>query len=96
VLRVGLAFVAGFIVGWEREHHGRSAGLRTNILACVAAAVAMIGLHVLSMKLSYDLEQKKKTFTSELKFSRKQRFEVPRHLAAHLAQAPGVKQIKWG
>src|SRR5690349_14386054 len=41
-LRVGLAFVAGFAVGWERETHGRPAGLRTTILACVAAAVAMI------------------------------------------------------
>ena len=34
--------VAGFLVGWERESHGRPAGLRTNILACVASAVAMI------------------------------------------------------
>jgi len=41
-LRVGLTFVTGFIVGWERESHGRPAGLRTNILACVAAAVSMI------------------------------------------------------
>jgi putative Mg2+ transporter-C (MgtC) family protein len=41
-LRISLAFVAGFLVGWERETHGRPAGLRTNILACVAAAVSMI------------------------------------------------------
>ncbi len=42
LLRIGLAFVAGFALGWERETRGRPAGLRTNILACVAAAVAMI------------------------------------------------------
>lgn len=42
LLRVFLAFLAGFAVGWERETRGRPAGLRTNILACVAAAVAMI------------------------------------------------------
>src|SRR5439155_9531173 len=41
-LRVLAAFGAGLIVGWERESHGRPAGLRTTILACVASAVAMI------------------------------------------------------
>ncbi len=41
-LRIVLAFAAGSIIGWERECRGRPAGLRTNILACVAAAVAMI------------------------------------------------------
>jgi putative Mg2+ transporter-C (MgtC) family protein len=42
LLRVLMAFVAGAIVGWERESHGRPAGLRTTILTCVAAAVAMV------------------------------------------------------
>ena len=42
LLRVLLAFLAGFVIGWERQSHGRPAGLRTTILACVAAAVAMI------------------------------------------------------
>lgn len=46
-LRVGLAFLAGAVVGWERESHGRPAGLRTTILACVAAAVAMVLSEVL-------------------------------------------------
>jgi putative Mg2+ transporter-C (MgtC) family protein len=41
-LRLATAFLAGFIIGWERERHGRPAGLRTNILACVASAVAMV------------------------------------------------------
>ncbi len=46
-LRLLMAFVAGFVVGWERESHGRPAGLRTNILACVAAALAMVVSEIL-------------------------------------------------
>lgn len=42
VLRVLAAFVAGLVVGLERESHGRAAGLRTTTLACVASALAMI------------------------------------------------------
>jgi putative Mg2+ transporter-C (MgtC) family protein len=42
LLRLGAAFLSSFIIGWERQSHGRPAGLRTTILACVAAAVAMI------------------------------------------------------
>ena len=41
-LRLLVAFTAGLIIGWERESHGRPAGLRTTILTCVAAALAMI------------------------------------------------------
>jgi putative Mg2+ transporter-C (MgtC) family protein len=41
-LRVGAAFLAGVVIGLERESHGRPAGLRTTILTCVASAVAMI------------------------------------------------------
>jgi putative Mg2+ transporter-C (MgtC) family protein len=47
LLRVSLAFIAGFALGWERERHGRPAGLRTNILACVASAIAMIVSEIL-------------------------------------------------
>src|SRR5258706_1598343 len=46
-LRLLMAFLAGFVVGWERERHGRPAGLRTNFLACVAAALAMMVSEVL-------------------------------------------------
>jgi putative Mg2+ transporter-C (MgtC) family protein len=49
-LRVGLAFLAGLLIGWERECHGRPAGLRTNILACVAAAVTMLVAQILSLQ----------------------------------------------
>lgn len=42
VVRIGLAFCAGLVIGLERETHGRAAGLRTTILAGTAAALAMI------------------------------------------------------
>ncbi len=41
-LRLGLAFVAGLIVGLERENHGRAAGLRTTVLVSVSSAIAML------------------------------------------------------
>lgn len=34
-----LATVLGGLVGWDREAHGKPAGLRTNILICVGAAL---------------------------------------------------------
>jgi putative Mg2+ transporter-C (MgtC) family protein len=42
LLRLGLAFVAGFIIGFERSGRGRPAGLRTTTLTCVVGAIAMI------------------------------------------------------
>src|SRR5690349_11606932 len=41
-LRLGCAAAAGAIIGVERELRGRPAGLRTTILACIAAAVGTI------------------------------------------------------
>lgn len=41
-LRLALALAAGLVIGMERESHGRAAGLRTTVLVCVAAAIAMI------------------------------------------------------
>ena len=46
-LRILASFLAALVIGAERESHGRPAGLRTTILACVAAAVAMILSEVL-------------------------------------------------
>ncbi|MDB6027809.1 MAG: hypothetical protein JWM68_4032 [Verrucomicrobiales bacterium] len=40
--RIGMAFLTGFILGLERESHGRAAGLRTTVLVCMAAAMAGI------------------------------------------------------
>ena len=41
-LRILLAFIAGFVIGFERSERGRPAGLRTTILTSVVAALVMI------------------------------------------------------
>jgi putative Mg2+ transporter-C (MgtC) family protein len=47
VFRILLAGVLGAVVGWEREGHGRAAGLRTHMMLCVGCALTML----LSMEL---------------------------------------------
>lgn len=42
LIRIGLAFFSGAILGLERETRGRPAGLRTIVLVCVASSVAAI------------------------------------------------------
>jgi len=42
VLRIALACVAGALVGFNREGRNQAAGLRTTILVCLAACVAMV------------------------------------------------------
>src|SRR5262249_23206233 len=46
-LRLALAVVAGMVLGLDRGEHGRPAGLRTTLLVCLAAAVAMIQTNLL-------------------------------------------------
>jgi putative Mg2+ transporter-C (MgtC) family protein len=46
-LRLALSIVAGGLIGLDRGEHGRPAGLRTTLLVCVAAAVAMIQANLL-------------------------------------------------
>ena len=46
-LRLALAFVAGAIIGSDREVRGHAAGLRTTILVSLAACVAMIQANIL-------------------------------------------------
>lgn len=41
-LRLALTIVAGALIGFNREAHGHAAGLRTTMLVCLAASVAMI------------------------------------------------------
>jgi putative Mg2+ transporter-C (MgtC) family protein len=41
-LRLVLTIVAGGLIGFNREEHGRAAGLCTMILVCLAASVSMI------------------------------------------------------
>lgn len=42
LIRIVFALVAGLVLGLERESHGRAAGLKTSMLACVASCLAMI------------------------------------------------------
>jgi putative Mg2+ transporter-C (MgtC) family protein len=46
-VRLALTMVAGALIGFNREAHGRAAGLRTTILVCLAASVAMILANIL-------------------------------------------------
>lgn len=46
-LRLGLAVVVGVLIGFNRSEHGKVAGMRTMVLVCLAAAVAMIQVNVL-------------------------------------------------
>lgn len=42
LIKLGVATLLGGLVGLEREIHGRPAGLRTNALVCMAAALLII------------------------------------------------------
>src|SRR5271157_2063069 len=46
-LRLVLTVIAGTLVGIDRSEHGRPAGLRTTLLVCLAASVAMIQTNLL-------------------------------------------------
>lgn len=41
-IRLVLAAVLGGLIGIEREHHGRSAGFRTQLLVALGSAIAMV------------------------------------------------------
>jgi putative Mg2+ transporter-C (MgtC) family protein len=45
LLKIGIAFVAALPVGWERERHERSAGLRTFPLVAVSTCGFMLVAH---------------------------------------------------
>jgi putative Mg2+ transporter-C (MgtC) family protein len=46
-LRLALASLAGALIGLNRGEHDRRAGLRTNLLVCLAAALSMIQMNLL-------------------------------------------------
>jgi putative Mg2+ transporter-C (MgtC) family protein len=46
-VRLALTVAAGAVIGFDREASGRAAGLRTTILVCLAASVAMILANIL-------------------------------------------------
>lgn len=42
IIRLGVAFLVGFVVGLERELAQKDAGLRTNLLVCMGAAIFVL------------------------------------------------------
>lgn len=46
-IRLALAVLAGLAVGFDRSERGKAAGLRTTLLVCLAATVAMIQVNLL-------------------------------------------------
>jgi putative Mg2+ transporter-C (MgtC) family protein len=46
-LRLAMTIVAGTLIGINRGEHGRPAGLRTTLLVCLAASIAMIQANLL-------------------------------------------------
>jgi putative Mg2+ transporter-C (MgtC) family protein len=52
IFRLLMAALAGGLTGLEREHRGREAGFRTNILVCMGSALAMlVSYHVALLNL---------------------------------------------
>jgi putative Mg2+ transporter-C (MgtC) family protein len=46
-LRLALTVIAGILIGYDRSEHGKAAGMRTTLLVCLAASVAMIQVNLL-------------------------------------------------
>jgi len=46
-VRLALRAVAGGVIGYNRAAHGRPAGLRTTLLVCLAACIAMVQMNLL-------------------------------------------------
>ena len=53
ILRLILSVILGGLIGFEREHHGRAAGLRTHILVCLGSAIATLIGHYAFVKLAF-------------------------------------------
>lgn len=55
LLRLVLALLCGAVLGYERERHGISAGLRTNMLVCLGSALIMVISKYFSYKAGEDM-----------------------------------------
>ncbi|MFC0398750.1 MgtC/SapB family protein [Paraburkholderia rhizosphaerae] len=53
-IRLALAVVAGFLIGFNRGESGKVAGLRTTMLVCLAACLAMLQVNVLLPQVGKD------------------------------------------
>jgi hypothetical protein len=46
-VRLASSVIAGAIIGYNRTEHGKPAGLRTTLLVCLAASIAMLQMNYL-------------------------------------------------
>ncbi len=46
-IRLALTVIAGILIGYNRSEYGKAAGIRTMLLVCLAAAVAMLQVNLL-------------------------------------------------
>ena len=46
-LRLAVTVLVSLVIGYNRSEHGKAAGMRTTLLVCLAAAVAMIQVNML-------------------------------------------------
>jgi putative Mg2+ transporter-C (MgtC) family protein len=46
-LRILLALLASFLIGFDRDEHGKTSGIRTTMLVCLAATLAMLQANLL-------------------------------------------------
>ena len=53
LVKLLLAFIAGSLIGIEREKHGRPAGLRTHVLVCTASCLMMVISEGLYLKYAH-------------------------------------------
>jgi putative Mg2+ transporter-C (MgtC) family protein len=47
VLRIALALLASFLIGYDRDEQGKTSGIRTTMLVCLAATLAMLQANLL-------------------------------------------------
>jgi putative Mg2+ transporter-C (MgtC) family protein len=58
LVRLLLAAALGATIGWERERHGRAAGLRTHLLLCLGCTLIMlVSLHLPALFLEYTADE---------------------------------------
>jgi putative Mg2+ transporter-C (MgtC) family protein len=46
-LRILVAFAASLLIGYDRDEHGKTSGIRTTMLVCLAATLAMLQANLL-------------------------------------------------
>jgi putative Mg2+ transporter-C (MgtC) family protein len=46
-VRLGLCVLVAILIGYNRTQHGKAAGMRTTVLVCLAACVAMVQVNLL-------------------------------------------------